>query len=558
MKGLTRPWRGHCVQSLAVICLLPMDASSKISKTILTLTASACVLYACLPVLAYVASWDLLYLKDDMFQEYLSHGIFREGFLKYGRFTLWTPYIGGGYPLYAHPHDASFVIFSWLPVLVFGEVAGVKINILLLYLLGIAGAYLFIKKLIGKHSWIAGLAMVLYSVNPFFEYRLISGNYNELYTFLLPLICWLFICGFSDRRYWFAVSIAMAVFFFFGKFYFLLNFALFFAAILVWIGWRLWKKEDKLFFAFEYFFFCLTLTLLFSAVKLLPMLQLLASSAYKKSYVWESLADSKYLWPYLSVFAVAAICMLIAFAARFLKERAPYGIVRFGLVAKVAVLMTPVIITSCLNYSLFGTPFRSFCMGAFSEPFKPEKIVDFCQVKALIREDSLSLELLRFGGYLNFLRGMGTIDWYCDQIALPTVVQPKYELSTHTRDMAALGVSKLVTVQKENPKYRGEAFFSQGHGGILKYKPGPNRILIDLTVQSPGLVTINVNYDSAWKTNVGKIINANGLLGLVIVNPGTHRIVLTYRPYLFFLGLGISLTALIAGAVLTFGKVKKQ
>ena len=57
-----------------------------------------------------------------LFRAYLHHSVHTDR-----RLPLWCPFVGGGYPIFAHPADDSLTPFA-VPVLLFGEILGVKIN----------------------------------------------------------------------------------------------------------------------------------------------------------------------------------------------------------------------------------------------------------------------------------------------------------------------------------------------------------------------------------------------------------------------------------------------
>ena len=83
----------------------------------------------------------------------------------------------------------------------------------------------------------------------------------------------------------------------------------------------------------------------------------------------------------------------------------------------------------------------------------------------------------------------------------------------------------------------------------------PNEITIDIKTQSPGYVVLANTWYPGWRAWVDgqpeTIWKANYLFQAVEVPAGNHRLVLAYRPGLFFVGLAISSLALVGISGLT-------
>ncbi len=152
-----------------------------LKRIILGLVLVCLLLVAASPVILYVFSWEKAHLKDDMFQEYHSHRFFADSITKFARFPLWSPSVGGGYPVYAHPHDPSMLLPLGLPVILFGEINGIRINVFILYSIGVAGMFFYARKVFSKDRDAVMLVVLLYATSQFFFERVASGNYNGIF-----------------------------------------------------------------------------------------------------------------------------------------------------------------------------------------------------------------------------------------------------------------------------------------------------------------------------------------------------------------------------------------
>lgn len=110
----------------------------------------------------------------------------RIAMLEHGQFPLRSHLIGGGFPTFAHPSDGSWAP-TLLPVLLFGDVIGVKLNLLVLLFVGAWGTMRLGRwmGLTEEASRFAGLAMLVSGWAPS---MLLVGFYNQAFYLLAPAI----------------------------------------------------------------------------------------------------------------------------------------------------------------------------------------------------------------------------------------------------------------------------------------------------------------------------------------------------------------------------------
>jgi len=110
-------------------------------------------------------------------------------------------------------------------------------------------------------------------------------------------------------------------------------------------------------------------------------------------------------------------------------------------------------------------------------------------------------------------------------------------------------MADLASIGSINPDYKGEVYFLDSDNKLESELLTPNEITLNADLKKPGILIINQNYHKSWKSNLGKVINKEGLLGLRINKTGKHTIKLKYVPLDFYLGLSISVLTLISVAL---------
>ena len=127
----------------------------------------------------------------------------RQALFEHGQFPLRSHLVGGGFPTIAHPSDGSWAP-TILAVLLFGDVLGVKINLLFFLLIGAWG----VRRLAG--SWLqldedaALFCALLFALSGWLPSMLLVGFYNQVFFFLCPAILALLLesKGRPDRLLW--------------------------------------------------------------------------------------------------------------------------------------------------------------------------------------------------------------------------------------------------------------------------------------------------------------------------------------------------------------------
>ncbi|HOO76366.1 MAG TPA: hypothetical protein PLZ73_00560 [bacterium] len=112
------------------------------------------------------------------------HSLLVRAIVQEGRLPFWTPFLGGGYPIFAHPEndclDPFFALSLFLDIWL-----ALKIRILIFYWAAAGGMYLLVRRGFGLDPEAAFLAGVLFAFGTYFPFHFATGNlYIGFYSFL--------------------------------------------------------------------------------------------------------------------------------------------------------------------------------------------------------------------------------------------------------------------------------------------------------------------------------------------------------------------------------------
>ncbi len=144
------------------------------------------------------------WLEGAKFRWYARHALLTEG-----KPALWNPYLEGGIPSFAHPSDGLASPF-FADTLLFGVAFGMKVDALLLLLLGTAGVLLLARDQLGLDRGPAAFAATAFATAGWLPSRLAVGFYESLFLMVVPLVLWMTLRGARDGRWrWFGGAAAL-------------------------------------------------------------------------------------------------------------------------------------------------------------------------------------------------------------------------------------------------------------------------------------------------------------------------------------------------------------
>lgn len=200
----------------------------------------------------------------------------RESILEYHQLPLRTYYFGGGFSLIANPQD-GFLNPFFIPVLIFGEVVGLKINVFLAHLIAALGMFYLARKVL-KYNYTGALfSACVFCFGGHLHRLMIRGQdyISCFYNFFIPLSLAFFIKAKESKRYLIYTVFILVVIITQAGLYFIpiLLFIFLFCCL------ETVKRENKkIIFETEYiknFFIILSFVFLLSAVKTFLMIELL-------------------------------------------------------------------------------------------------------------------------------------------------------------------------------------------------------------------------------------------------------------------------------------------
>jgi hypothetical protein len=228
---------------------------------------------SCLPLFKNISNINLHY---DWLQMLSYYRAARETVLEYHQLPLRTHYFGGGYPLIANPQDGSLNPF-FIPILIFGEVVGLKLNVYLVHLIGALGMYYLVRFVLGYNYLGALFSTLVFCLGGNAHRLLIRGQgfFPTFYYFFIPLLLAFFIKAKGHKKFLFYTVFVLAIM--------LTQAGLYLAPILLFIFLfsclEAVEYEDKRFKVnvhhIKNFAIIISLSFLLSAIKVFPMIELL-------------------------------------------------------------------------------------------------------------------------------------------------------------------------------------------------------------------------------------------------------------------------------------------
>lgn len=554
-------------------------------------------------ILAADGGWLVDWLQIASYDAHL-----RLALARYGEFPLWSPFLGGGYPLLANPNDGSLSPLTLLS-LAFGEALGMKLRVVLAAAAGTAGAYLLARRTLRLGALPAAYAALVALLSGSITARIAFGGFfTKSYLFYFPLVLWLFDEGRRSLGALAACGALLALC--------MLQMTTAFAAVVLWLG--LWAALDCVRGArgglrpalrpAARLAAALGLAAGLGGAKLLPMQELLAENPrsithYRQYQSEDGRTEARYHF-YNSLGDLARSL------ARFTPD--PYGAARVGPVAlALAALGFAARPRRLARWALLAALFAILAFGpnsaldlyeplwrlpVFGSANSPMQLFNFQIVVALALMAATGLDALarRYGPTAEralcvaLLAGLALWAGEHDRalrgafvLPAPTPeaeafhqvkgadierggVRPK-DASQYFNILRGVGTidwdGEVLRPERAapayfvgpdgertpNPAYRGEAYLESGDGEATVAERTPNRIRVRVAARTADRLVINQNFDPRWRADGAAVEDRDGLLALAVA-PGEREIVLRFvYPALY---AGAALSGLTAAALL--------
>ena len=556
----------------------------------------------CLPIFTPL---DTISMDDDWLTVYFHHNFIRNSILQFHQMPLWSPYICGGYPVEGYPEYPMFQPLV-LSSLILGEVIGLKLNVLLFYLVGAISMYYLTRKVLAYSQAASLYSSMLLVFSSWLPWATKDGNYIEMYYFLFPMIITLYIKAIraNQKKYLIYLACLLSLIIFDGNVVFLavvlFLFIFAFLNIFTAANKKIHLRPSSLFVLIP---FCI-LALGLAGVKIVPMIKMLIYDnrsiddyhiATALSYTFSGLKSSllnqvtanKGPLPESRIF-IGAIPLCLAIASIISR---PIRNIKWIIALFIAVLLV-------MGHNAPVDIFRWLWHAPlYHSMHKPAKYYDFFII--------FNIALLG-GSFISSLQNLGGIK-KAIQIGIilvsfsalvpiyvinretnadafihkkPTIKQvemfyqiegqglPRYDSRTPKSNyyfnlLRNIGTidwkSNIVYPENAEPRYyvdikdnliqnnyyQGEVFCDKsGNRATIDYF-SPNEIVIDADMLTSGIVVLNQNYNKSWYSSQYQLFSYNGLIGIRVDSSGHHAIKLQYSHRNLIAGAIVSLFSIV-------------
>ncbi len=562
-----------------------------------------------------LSTGQLVSYGSDWFAYFLYHQVTLDS-MKSGELLHWSPYISGGYPWAGHPDQPSLTPLM-LPLLIFGTVFGLKVNMVVMFLLYWSTSFLLARKYLNlsllSSAFVSGLVISSGQV----VMRVYTQKYTNVFDFLtIPTIFFLLeaLHGSKDNkpykteRFWLfaAACVLQAVMLYQGKIDAAVNFV-FIGIIFAYAFFKKGANRRQICMMGIGFFI---LSVLLAAPKILPMKELLKiDSRYVvnfeqlKAHIYtpSSLRDALFTYEFKGIDWVKANQIIGLGVVPLL-----LGI--FGVIAyprRAWIWLSVAVFFSFVglgNNSFFPLGYYLWHLPILHNMEDLDKYFNFYIMFPIAILAGLGLEKLsnisvaakRWAVVIALfwvaILTQHSLFYYKEAFPVPL---PKYEkekefyfvqrnFKFHTSMlfddylyyMRNIGTmpsytnikipiaaqpryileSKYKTI--DNRLYRGEAYFESGKGSIVPQTYKQNYIVLSGELEYPGIVVINQNSSPYWHASKGTIINdGSGLLKVFLNEPGKFELTVRNINLPFVYGVVLyALGVVLLGAVYRFFK----
>ena len=527
----------------------------------------------------------------------------RKSIMGFHQTPLWNPYYCGGNILLSHPESQIFSP-TFLFVLLFGTLSGIKIAILVHFFIGLLGMYFLARYF--KVSMIAAIAAALtYMLSAPFAMRIGVGQLSYLALGFYPLAFLFFlkgVYGLKRWRYAAASSALLALAFFTGAIYELFFFMFF--LLIYSILKSMFEKNARAIFVALFIFL---MFFMIASIKLVPLLDFVHDNPRAASFAadeGDSIADFSY-----SVMKSMPVSRYYDAAnpappdaPRWWEGSLGIGIVGLGFLVlgfflcwkRDKAFLFSVVFFIALSFGS-NFPINLWKLLHYFPPFDSFYIIGRVNV-ILLFGFSLLVGLgfswllgwfasRRFQAFLGivFLVLLGGGLWVMNQpllldavaVEMPalqpasgfyqTINLTKYQgisssshyltLLENKGDLTCFEQIRLGTsvsaIPKESSYYRGETYLLSG-GDAKQIYFSPRKVVIEANTSAGDVLVLNKNYGKSWRSSVGEPFNYNGLLA-VHVPAGFNIVEISYFPEIFLVGAFLSFLSLFIIALFLRG-----
>ena len=539
--------------------------------------------------LPYLLKWGYIGVGDwEVFT--LMAAVPERTILHFHQFPFWNPYIGGGNILFPHPEVGILSPF-FLLILIFGAVAGLKLQVLIAYFLGFYGSHLFARKL-GISDIGAYLVSFVYFGCSYFALHFSIGHIPFTHFCFLPWFVYFILKIDENWKYVLAAALSIMLIIIGNGAAVPLLYTCFFAGLFI----LLYAIETKKARYIKAYIGAIVIGILLAAVKFVPMYHYLSQNQ------WEGMAQdstplaiipkaffsfnheifrlaipdqywgwheySAYLSPLVMILAIAGLilsfkkCRIWLILALFFFL---FGLGHFSQISPWALMH------HLPGFSSIRSPARAFqfvilaaaVMSAFGLDALLPKLKWPLQFKRIF---TLALAVVILGG--NFLISLPALSSIAYKKVenerfnneFRQVVGDKFKIYDLFLENKGSLMAPWLSAYKDSRGIVAEnnevymEYVMRGQADIIRRNYTPNRVDYDIAPATAGAIVFSIGFDEGWYSYDGRrLYETNGLVTTDFV-PSDRHLSLGYRTPYFYTGLIISILAVLGFLLVGFNR----
>lgn len=549
----------------------------------------------CLPIFNNFNYWGQM----DWDQFTFWNAVPRATILSYHQFPLWNPYSNGGNVMLAHPHS-SFLTPFYIFVLMFGPVAGLKLEILVHLAIGMMGMF-FLSKYLKLDKYSSSLPSIIFMLSAIYPLHLTEGHAEWLAMAFLPWVFLSYLKSTENKKYIIIAAIFLSLMLFGGSVD-VLSITLLFLAIHSFIR-SLQERKLTLLKNFSIILIC---AFLLSAVKLLPMLEFIRqfprlTDIHKSTGVTVllksllSMDQAEYYsfskgainslgldngWhEYGAYIGVIPLALFLVGFIIFLKKELPilltgWAFLFISLGNKMQVNLWDILHSfpvfdslSCPSRFILGFIFCiSLVSGmalsrlgglksngrSFAKFIIPAIVLavafDLIFVNFRVFKQAFVIQPLRNQENKDFAQRYADVNFYGENVSRSSMYPVFLSNSGILNSYEVISVKKGGVLTTDDPHYEGEVYLRSGKGQATVSYFSPNKVVINVNPNKESVLVLNQNYYNGWRVaKRGGLSYADSYDGLIAtkVNPEDKIITFFYLPNSFFIGALISAASIL-------------
>ena len=532
-------------------------------------------------------NFDYWGIRDWDYHQFIN-AVPRQTILEYGQIPLWNPYQCGGNVMLANP-QSGFLSPFFIFIILFGEVVGLKINIIIHMMIGMLGSYYLARHL--KFGDIASyFPPIIFMMSSIYQLQLAEGHMTWIAMSWIPWVFLYYLKSIEKLRYVIISGLFISMMFFEGNVYI---FA--YSILLLSIYGFLRTIQSLSIRPITAIILIIIIILPFSAIKLLPVLEVSIenprsiddSSGFTLEILYNSFLNriqklgahyfNGQVWGWHEYGAyigdIVALLSLYGIVLFFRKEW-PIIITTFMFLIFIFNYNSPInlwaLIHSLPLYESLRNPSRMVLMAVFgisilsgmalSDIEKRNKylalaivlfvLFDLYMVNSSIMENTFVIEPMKIEKDSDFHQVFGEGLGYGRYSSMYEVFLKNHgEVGCYEPQHIKISAITMTNRSILNPRYMGETFLNRGNGTAKITYFSPNRIEVDVDTLDNDILILNQNYHSGWNSNIGNVISVNGLVAVPVKSGKTH-VVFYYLPKSFVYGAIITLISLFVSLII--------